>query len=247
MMRHPIRRLLCVAAAASVACTQPPNPVTFQCGFKGDTNWNKSQFTGSTISPGGCPFGLDYASENFFFSAKVKGKNGVILPTFQLQLELWSSIHTETAFFNTTWFQQADGSWLAEPQGNWSAGSGGFTGTNADKDSANMAQQLWAGPQAKGWVLLPYYQTPGIRVYFFGPQTPYIGTAIQLNAATNPWLIPYATLKWWVDGSPISNTSPYLTDSYSTAGTHSYKVTATSQTTGATQTFTKTVTWTNRK
>ena len=248
MTRHLVRPLLCVVAATTLACQDlPPSPLTYQCGFNGDTNWKKSHFNGSVSSPGGCPFGLDYASENFTFASQVKGTNGAFATTVPLLLELWSSIHTETVFNQSTWFQQADGSWLAEPQGVWPAGSGGFTGTKADKDSASLAQQLLTAPQAKGWVLLPYYQTPGLRVYFFGNQVPYIGTAINLNAATNSFLIPYATLKWWVDGGLISNTSPYYTANYSTAGTHSFKVTATSQTTGASQTFTRVVSWTNRK
>lgn len=235
--------------AAQGICNSGPQPASYYCEFKDLTNWSTAGFTGSVSAPAGCPFGVDYAGQARLFTAHVIGKNGVVAYNIDLMTKLYDRLGFQQTYFLSRWHQLVStDDWYTDPQGQWPAAAQGFT-TDASKnrDSAVVEQPLiTSATNAKAYVPLPYWQTPAVFI-IAKPAQAFVGETVQLSAYVNGSLIPNAVLSWKLGSSNLSDPSPYRSEAWSTTGTRTYSVTATSQTTGATYTATKSITWSTRK
>jgi hypothetical protein len=229
------------------ACTLNPGTLATRfCPFFVLSAMANDRMTGNVTSPAQCPAGINAPGDQRFFGSQIMdpyGKADHSLPV--LVFIFPNKNYPHPSFYQgvqDNWFVNGNGSYEADPSGNWYAGLGGFTYPQRDSGVVRIYTTRTTQPYVdEGYALVEYQYVPQAGVTADKANV-FVGDVVKLTLSVNAAVYPNATCKWYRDGSLLAVTAPWFTQQYTTPGTHGYSAVITASN-GATKTVSKTVSW----
>ena len=228
------------------ACTLNPGAlVSRYCPFFVLTDMANDRMTGSVMSPAQCPVGINAPGDRRFFGAQIMDPYARADHNLPVAIYLSPNrSYRDPTFYQRvqdSWFVNGNGSYEANPSGNWYVGLGGFTYPQRDSGAVHIFTTRTTSPLDQGYTLIDYQYVPQVIIQSDKANV-FVGDVVKLTLSINAAVYPNATWKWYRDGVLLSVTSSWLTQQYTAPGSHTFSAAITASN-GASKTVSKTVYW----